>query len=93
MLIGDDSGGTNGPNSEDKERFVYMAFYKPGGGTSGTMNLVARDRDDGWTSFTTIATGLNLKQWYTIKVVCDLIADTYDVYIDGEFQATVTTFT
>jgi len=90
MLIGDDSGGTNGPNSEDKERFVYMAFYKPGGGTSGTMNLVARDRDDGWTSFTTIATGLNLKQWYTIKVVCDLIADTYDVYIDGEFQATVT---
>lgn len=89
MLIGDDTTAGNGPNAYNDERFVYMAFFKDGGGTTGTMDLVARDRDDGWTAFTTIATGLSLKQWYTIKVVCDLIADTYDVYIDGVFKATV----
>jgi hypothetical protein len=54
------------------------------------MDLVVRDRDDGWTSFTTIATGLNLKQWYTIKVVCNLTSDTYDIYVDGVYKATVT---
>jgi hypothetical protein len=35
MLIGDDSTAGNGPNAYDTERFVYMAFYKPGGGTTG----------------------------------------------------------
>jgi len=91
MIIGDDTDPTRpGPNSDDTERFVYMGFYKDGGGTSGTMDLVARDNDDGWTSFTTIATGLNLKQWYRIKVVCNLTSDTYDVYVDDNFKATVT---
>jgi uncharacterized repeat protein (TIGR02543 family) len=93
MLIGDDTYAGNGPNAYDTERFVYMAFFKDGGGTSGTMDLVARDRDDGWTAFTTVATGLNMKQWYTIRVVCDLIADTYSVYVDGVFKATVTSRT
>jgi len=90
MLIGDDSVAGSGPNAANNERFVYMAFYKPGGGTNGTMDLVARDRDDSWTAFTTIATGLNLKQWYTIKVICNLVTDTYDVYVDGVYKATVT---
>jgi predicted glutamine amidotransferase len=90
MLIGDDTTAGNGPNAYNDERFVYMAFAKPGGGTDGTMDLVARDRNDGWTAFTTVATGLNLDQWYTIKVVCDLNADTYDIYVDGVYQATVT---
>ena len=91
MLIGDESHiSSPGPNSDNSERFVYMGFSRDGGGTSGTMELVARDRDDDWTSFTTIASGLNIDQWYTIKVICDLTADTYDVYIDGVFQATVT---
>jgi len=40
------------------------------------MDLVVRDHDDDWTQFTTVATGLNLKQWYTIKVVCDVETDT-----------------
>ena len=91
MLIGDESHTDSpGPNSDNSERFVYMAFLKDGGGTTGTMDLVARDRDDDWTSFTTIAPGLNLDQWYTIKVVCDLDSDTYDIYVDGAFTATVT---
>jgi len=92
MLIGDyDPGAARaGPCSDDTERFVYIAFFKDGGGTEGTMDLVVRDRDDGWTAFTTVTTGLNLKQWYTIKIICDLIAGTYDIYIDGDYQDTVT---
>jgi uncharacterized repeat protein (TIGR02543 family) len=90
MLIGDDTDPTRtGPNSDDPERFVYLAFFRDGGGTTGTMDLVARDRDDGWTSFTTIASGLNLDQWYTIRVVCDIPGGTYDVYVDGVLQDTV----
>jgi hypothetical protein len=80
MMIGDDSGGTNGPNSAAIERFVYLGFYKDGGGTSGTMDLFCRQR--GTDTRTTIVS-LNLKQWYTIKVVCNLVTDTYDVYVDG----------
>ncbi|GEM_PF-2333964 len=90
MLIGDESDPTRpGPNSDNDERFLYMAFGRDGGGTSGTMDLFARDTDDGWTAFTTIATGLNMDQWYTIKVVCDLDTDTYDIYLDGIYQATM----
>ena len=57
MLIGDDTIGTEGPNSANDDRFVYMAFYKEGGGTDGTMTLVARQPDDSWIggSFTEIA--------------------------------------
>jgi len=92
MLIGDDTGGNAslGPNAEDSERFVYLGFYKSGGGSSGTMDLVARDRDDSWASFTTVASNLNMKQWYTIKVSLNLVAGTYDVSVDGEPKATVT---
>jgi hypothetical protein len=54
------------------------------------MDLVARDRDDSWTSFTTVASNLNMRQWYTIKVSLNLAAGTYDVSVDGEHKATVT---
>jgi len=91
MLIGDNTDSTRtGPNSDDPERFVYMAFFKDGGGTSGTMDLVARDRNDEWDSFTTVTAGLLLKQWYTVKVVCNLTTDIYDVYVNGIFQQTLT---
>ncbi|MBN1275626.1 putative metal-binding motif-containing protein, partial [Candidatus Woesearchaeota archaeon] len=89
VLVGDDTFAGNGPNADNSERFVYLGFYKSGGGDSGTMSLVARDRDDGWTAFSTVATGLDLDRWYTIRVDLDLDADTYDVYVDGEYQATV----
>ncbi len=92
MLLGDETDPTQpGPNSDDSERFVYMAFFRDGGGTSGdTMDLVARDDDDGWTSFTTVASGLTIGQWYTIRVICDVAAGTYRVYVDGTLQATLT---
>ena len=82
MMIGDDTTTGEGPNADNSERFVYMTFYKEGGGTSGTMDLVGRNATDGWSAFTTLASGLNLDQWYTIKVEGDLDADTYDVYVD-----------
>jgi predicted glutamine amidotransferase len=90
LLIGDNSDPTRtGPNSDDSERFVYLAFYKDNGGTTGTMDLVARDRNDTWENFTTVASGLNLKQWYTIRVVCDIPGGTYDVYVDGVLRGTL----
>ncbi len=96
MMIGDDSGGTNGPNSTGPERFVAMAFFKDGGGTDGTMSLVAKTRDDTeYTSFasqTVIASGVTLDAWHTIKVVCNLSADTYDIYLDNVFQRTVSSY-
>ena len=92
MLIGDDTVSTRpGPNSDDGERFVYMAFYRDGGGGTGdTMDLVAIDRDDTWEAFTTVASGLTIGQWYTIRVICNLATDTYDVYLNGAFQSSVT---
>ncbi|MDH7564233.1 MAG: hypothetical protein QHH24_05050 [Candidatus Bathyarchaeota archaeon] len=90
MVIGDDSYSGNGPNAHNSERFVYMAFYKNGGGTSGTMDLVAINRTGSFTNHYVIASGLSLKQWYTIKVVVNVLAGTYDVYVDGVFKAKVT---
>lgn len=79
MMIGIDSGSS--PNRQGGDRFVYMVFSKPGGGTSGPMDLVA--------SGTTVAPNLNLDQWYTIKVIVNVAAGTYDVYVNGVFKATV----
>ena len=100
MLIGDDSSTVStdigkGPNSTGSERFVCMAFYKEGGGDTGTMDLVAREPGQAWDggSFTKVASGLNLDQWYTIKVTCDVASDTYMVYVDGVYQQTLTGFT
>jgi len=90
VLVGDDTDATRtGPNSDDPERFVYLAFHAEGGASSGLMNLVARDRDDSWSDFTIVESGLSLDQWYTIKVICDLAGGTYDVYVDDVFSATV----
>jgi hypothetical protein len=63
-----------------------MAFFKNGGGTSGTMDLVAVNRTGSFTSHWVIASGLSLKQWYTIKVVVNVPGGTYDVYVDGILQ-------
>jgi PKD repeat protein/predicted glutamine amidotransferase len=89
MCIGDDADNDDGPNSTEDDRFVYMAFYKEGGGTAGTMDLVARQPGDSWAggSFTKIATGLNLDQWYNIRVEADVLNNSYDVYIDGILEA------
>jgi hypothetical protein len=90
MLIGDDSVLGSGPNAANGERFVYMAFFKNGGGTTGTMDLVAVNRTGSFSSHMIVASGLSLKQWYTIRVIVNVLGGTYDVYVDGVFKATVT---
>jgi len=85
MLIGNGAS----PNADNTERFVYMAFYKNSG---GTLDLIAIDRDDALDSIstvTTVASNLNMKQWYNIRVDLNLITDTYDIYVDGIKKATV----
>ena len=84
MLMGDE-GGDGGPNAQDADRFVCMAFYKEGGGSTGTMDLVARQPGDGWEGgqFTRLASCLNLDQWYTVKVDVDVPSNAYDIYLDG----------
>jgi uncharacterized repeat protein (TIGR02543 family) len=89
MFVGDDANGVQGPCSTAGDRFMTMAFAKDGGGTEGTMDLVGRDSNDGWTSFTMIDAGLNLNQWYTIRVDIDVDTDTYDVYVDDIYQITM----
>lgn len=89
MLIGDDSVPGAGPNRDDDERFAYLALSKPGGGETGLMDLVARDRDDPWDSFTVVASGLEMGRWHTIRVECNVLTDTYDVYVDGIHQKTL----
>jgi len=84
MLLGADLDASGGPSRSDGERFVYMAFHKDGGATTGTADLVAMSS---FSSFTTVAADLNLDQWYTIKVEVDVTAGTYDVYVDGVLVA------
>jgi hypothetical protein len=84
MMIGDDADAIRGPNSSGADRFVYMAFEKDGGGTDGTMDLVAREPGAAWDAFTVLAAGLNMDQWYTLGVTCDVAAGTYDVYVNGD---------
>ena len=91
MMVGDDSDGANGPNSTSSERFVLLACYRAGGGDSGTMRLIAREPGDTWddsTAWRTVASGLELDRWHTIRVDGDLAADTYSVFVDGAPVAT-----
>ncbi len=91
MLIGFD--GDSGPNRLEANRFVYMAFDKTDddGGDDGTMELVTRDRGQGFNT-QTVQKVMNLDQWYTIKVVLDIPNYTYDLYVDNEFINTVETW-
>ena len=85
MLIGADVDNSGGPNRNDAERFVFLAFWKDGGATSGTAQLVWMKT---FSNYYPIAT-VNLDQWHTIKVVVNVPAGKYDVYLDGEYIATV----
>ena len=85
MMIGYDGGSS--PNRSSDVRLVYMDFYKSGGGTSGTMDLRALTSSG---AATTIASGLNLKQWYTVKVVVDVAAKSYDIYVNGVLRGSFT---
>jgi len=89
VVIGDDSRAGRGPNVLGSERFVTLAFEMATGSSSGQMDLMARDNDDTWGVFTTLATGLNLDQWYKIGVVLNLDTDSYEVYVDDVMVGTM----
>jgi hypothetical protein len=88
MMIG--TSNANGPNRADAVRFAFLAFYKNGGGTSGTADLVAMSA---FSSFTTVASGLNLDQWYTIRVFVNVTAKNYGVYVDGVYKGSFAAMT
>ena len=92
MMIGDDAGTGDGPNGNSNERYVFMSFWSPGGGDapSDTMTLIARESGDDYntsSAWLAIASGLSFDTWHTIKVVCDVPAGTYDVYVNGILSA------
>jgi len=90
MMLGDNSDGTKGPNSASSERYVFLAFWCPDGGGDNpgdTMSLIAREPGDSYedsSAWREIASGLSFDTWHTIKVTCDLIDNTYDVYVNGD---------
>jgi hypothetical protein len=70
QLVGQDLDGTNGPNSTSTERFVFLAFYAPGGAETGAMSLIAREPGDDYansTAWLTVASDLELDHWYTSR--------------------------
>jgi len=83
MMLGSTSA-SYGPNRNDVVRFVFLAFYKNGGATTGPAELVAMTA---FGTFTTV-TSVNLGQWYTIRVVVNVAAKNYQVYVNGEYMGT-----
>jgi hypothetical protein len=89
MQIGDDSVSTsNPPAGTHNERFAFLVFYDPTPGDSGsdleirarTSSLQAYATTSQWTQ---VASGLSYDRWYTVKLVIDVGAGLYDVYVDG----------
>jgi len=91
VMIGDDSSVGLGPNQANTERFVQLAFEMDGGTSgNGTMSLVARDRNDGWTAFTTVAENVSVNAWHHVRIDLDLDNDEYEVTMDGTSYGNVT---
>ncbi|MBT4649002.1 hypothetical protein HOC14_01595, partial [bacterium] len=86
-LIGYDGDTSDGPNSTNDDRWAYIAWEKVGGGDTGAVSLTYRDNNDGWTTFSVASSTLSLDTWYTIKVVGNVTADTYDIYVDDMLEA------
>ncbi len=92
IFIGDDSDGNHGPCSSDQDRYVMLAFRKNGGGTNGSMELIALDRYDTGDSnnnLTRINRSLYLDTWYTIRIDINFALQRYNVYINNVYMRTV----
>jgi hypothetical protein len=83
IYVGNDDGGTFGPNSPNDERFVYMGFYDSGGGTSG-QSLELRANNNAVDVFG--LTNLWYDTWYTVTLDIDVVGNTYDVTVDDKFD-------
>jgi len=93
IFIGDNSLGTNGPNSASDERFALLAFHDPELG-SGDDDLEIRARElnapaQSWNTtgdWTVVATGLSYDTWYKVELDLDVSGGTYDVYVNGTLR-------
>jgi hypothetical protein len=83
QMIGNDKVRKRGPNATGAERFVFLAFQAAE--APGQMNLVAFEGGDAveWSVPTTVANGLQLKKWYTVRVDVDVAAKAYQVSVAG----------
>ena len=93
IYIGDDSGGTDGPNSLELERFVFLTFYDPNT-ASDENDLEIRAKEFAhdhptdpqlWhttSTWTQITSGLSYDTWYEISLYVNVAGGTYDVYVD-----------
>ncbi|GAG54025.1 unnamed protein product, partial [marine sediment metagenome] len=90
IYIGDDSGGTSGPNSGSAERFVFLAFYDSTPGDSGDdIELRAREISTGaqsWnttSNWTLVTGGLSYDTWYNVTVDIDVAGRCIDKIVPG----------
>jgi hypothetical protein len=90
QMIGVDTGSSRGPNTGSK--FVMMAFYHAGGSTApnATMSLIAQELASSSSDSSTwrvIASDLFMDRWYKIRVNLNVLAGTYDVYVNDVLRA------
>jgi uncharacterized repeat protein (TIGR02543 family) len=87
MYIGDDRITTNCPTGTSNERFLALVFYDPTPGDTGNdLEIRALSGSATWSTTTTwlqITYGLSYDTWYTIKLVINVAAGTYDIYVNG----------
>jgi predicted glutamine amidotransferase len=95
VFIGSDhvSSTLNGPTGTSNERFVYFAFYDPDM-TNNTNDLQIRARTLSSQAWGTTSQWLRVgtqsysyDQWYTVKIIVNVIAGTYDVFINNNLAA------
>ena len=80
-FVGASNDRKRGPNSTDRERFVYLAFENSQ--TSGKLNIVAREGKNKWKDRTIVARDLDPERWYTITLEIDIKGRSYDVTVEG----------
>ncbi len=83
QMIGNTSVKGKGPNATGRERFVFLGFMN--GEIEGTINLFAFEGGEGgeWDDRTVLVRGLDLKEWYTIRVDGNVEKDRYEVSVVG----------
>jgi hypothetical protein len=87
IYLGDDSVKTNAITGTSNERFVYFAFYDSTPNVGNDLQIRARTLSTQLYADTSqwvqVATGLSYATWYRIKLVVNVTAATYDIYVDG----------
>jgi len=87
IYIGDDRISSNCPTGTSDERFVFLCFYDPTpSGAGNDLEIRARtssgQRYDTTSQWLQVASGLSYDTWYTIRLVINVAAGTYDVYVN-----------